>query len=166
MLVETLYPWLKLLHLTSLIFCLGPTLAAWWMLRLGNRQFGEPGFASQYLYLLFFKLVQVEHLAFASLLGSGIGMALLTQGLAQHWLVLKLTLLSVIVLPIEILDIWFGNIQLPRLFKQRHPVRPYSRQEQQLLGMYHQRLVPIALVVLPPTLLVIFWLAISKPALF
>ncbi len=165
MLTEHLYPFLKLLHLSSLIFWLGPSLGAWWMLRLGNRQFGEPGLTSQFLYLMFFRLVQVEHIAFASLLCSGLGMALFTHGLAQHWLLLKLILLTLIVLPIEIVDIWFGNFRLPQLFKQRHPVRPYSRQEQHVLLMYHQRFVPLALLLLPPTLLVMFWLAISKPLL-
>lgn len=163
---ELLYPFLKLLHLASLIFWLGPSLGAWWMLRLGNRQFGEPGLASQYLYLVFFKLVQLEHIAFASLLGSGIGMACISHGLAQHWLLVKLSLLITIVLPIELIDIWFGNIQLPRLFNQRHPVRPYSTQERQILRRYHQRLVPVALLLLPPTLVLMFWLAISKPLLF
>lgn len=166
MLPDNFYPFFKLVHLASLICWLGPSLGGWWMLRLGNRQFGEPGMASQFLYLVFFKLVHIEHIAFGSLLCSGLGMALVSHGLSQHWLILKLLLLVTIVVPIEAVDIWFGNFRLPQLFKQRHPVRPYSRQEQHLLLMYHQRFVPFALLLLPPALLAMFWLAVSKPAFF
>lgn len=160
---EPLYFIIKVIHLGSLIAWLGPTLGAWWMLRLANRQFGEPSMISQFLYVSFLHLLRVEHSAFVLLLISGAGMVWFSPVLPQPWLWFKLTLLLVVIIPLEIFDIWFSHYKLPRVFAVRHPSRPYSKQESALLHVYHQRFVPLALILLPPTILSIFWLAIYKP---
>jgi uncharacterized membrane protein len=154
---------LKTIHITSLIFWLGPSLGAWWLLRSTTHRFGEPSITSQFLYQMFFKVAGIEHLALVTLLASGLSMGLITHGFAQNWLLLKLSLVAVIVIPLEAIDIWFCHYKLPRLFQQRHPARPYAVQESQLLAMYHTRFVPLALICLPLAVISIFWLAIAKP---
>ena len=64
---------LKLVHIGALVFWIGPTLGAWWMLRVANYRFGEPGMVSQHLYQAFLHVLWVEHGAFAVLLLSVTG---------------------------------------------------------------------------------------------
>ena len=160
---EPFYFIVKLIHIGSLIAWLGPTLGAWWMLRLANYQFGEPSMISQFLYVSFLHLLRIEHIAFMLLILSGAGMVWLNPAPPPPWLWFKLGLLLMIILPVEIFDIWFSHYKLPSVFALRHPSRPYNKQETALLHVYHRRFVPLALLLLPPTLLSMFWLAIYKP---
>ncbi|MBI3563380.1 MAG: DUF2269 domain-containing protein [Gammaproteobacteria bacterium] len=162
---ETLYPVLKLLHLGSLILWLGPSLGAWWMLRLSNIHFGEPSLHSQFMYQIFLQLLRLEHVAFVGVIGSGITLAGISHGFGFPWLQLKIMIILLVIAPLEIIDIWYSNIRLTRLFIQRHPSRPYSLSERRWLDNYHYRFVPMALVLMPPTLLAILWLAIGKPTI-
>ena len=154
---------LKSVHIASLIFWLGPSLGAWWLLRATTHRFGEPSITSQFLYQMFIKVAGIEHLALISLLTSGLLMGAMTDGFAQSWLWLKLCFVAVIVIPLEVIDIWFCHYKLPRLFQRRHPSRPYAIQESRLLASYHTRFVPLALICLPLAVISIFWLAIAKP---
>ena len=158
-----LYIILKAVHIASLIFWLGPSLGAWWLLRSTTHRFGEPSITSQFLYQMFLKVAGIEHIALITLLASGVVMGVLTDSFNQSWLVLKLLLVAVIVVPLEIIDIWFCHYKLPRLFHHRHPSRPYAAQESRLLETYHYRFVPIALVSIPLAVMSIFWLVIGKP---
>ena len=153
----------KTIHIASLIFWLGPSLGAWWLLRATTHRFGEPSITSQFLYQMFIKVAGIEHLALISLLTSGLLMGAMTDGFAQSWLWLKLCFVAVIVIPLEVIDIWFCHYKLPRLFLRRHPSRPYAIQESRLLASYHTRFVPLALICLPLAVISIFWLAIAKP---
>ena len=65
---EWIFTALKLIHIGALVFWIGPTLGAWWMLRVANHRFGEPGMVSQHLYQAFLHLLWVEHSAFIALL--------------------------------------------------------------------------------------------------
>ena len=154
---------LKSVHIASLIFWLGPSLGAWWLLRATTHRFGEPSITSQFLYQMFLKVAGIEHIALISLLASGLLMGVVTDGFAQSWLWLKLCFVAVIVIPLEVIDIWFCHYKLPRLFQLRHPSRPYAVQESRLLARYHTRFVPLALICLPLAVISIFWLAIAKP---
>lgn len=156
------YNAVKLVHLGALVFWIGPTLGAWWMLRVANHRFGEPGMVSQHLYQAFLHLLWVEHMAFAALLLSGASLAWLHGWFGESWLSLKLALVIVVVVPFELVDIWLGHIRLPRLFHQRHPSRPYSAQESELLHLYHERLTRIAWWVMPVAVTTIIWLAVAK----
>jgi len=153
---------LKLVHIGALVFWIGPTLGAWWMLRVANHRFGEPGMVSQHLYQAFLHVLWIEHSAFAVLLLSGAAMAWLQGWFGQPWLTVKLLLVLAVVLPLELLDIWLGHVRLPRLFHHRHPSRPYSAQESALLDLYHGRLTRIALWVMPVAVILIIWLAVGK----
>lgn len=158
-----LFAALKLIHIASLIFWLGPSLGAWWILRTTTYRFGEPSLTSQFLYQTFLKVTGLEHIALSLLLISGAAMAMLAYGFDQGWLVAKLLLVGSIIIPIELVDIWFCHHKLPAMFHQRHPSRPYSASETSMLSLYHRRFIPLALVVMPVTVLSIFWLVISKP---
>jgi hypothetical protein len=153
---------LKLVHIGALVFWIGPTLGAWWMLRVANQRFGEPGMVSQHLYRAFLRLLWVEHIAFVTLLASGASLAWLHGWFGQPWLNAKLLLVLAVVLPMELLDIWLGHVRLPRLFHHRHPSRPYSAKESALLALYHGRLTRIALWVMPLAVTGIIWLAVGK----
>jgi hypothetical protein len=152
----------KLVHIGALIFWIGPTMGAWWMLRAANYRFDEPGMVSQFLYQVFLRLLWVEHLAFAVLLSSGAAMAWLHGRWGASWLEMKLVLVFTVVVPLELVDIWLGHIRLPALFRHRHPSRPYSAREMTLLDLYHGRLTRIGLRVLPVVVALIMWLAVSK----
>ncbi len=160
-----MFIYLKAIHIASLIFWLGPTLGAWWLLRTTTHRFGEPSLTSQFLYQMFLKVAGIEHLALITLLASGALMAVLTDSFTQSWLIMKLLLVVMIVLPLEVIDIWYCHYKLPALFHNRHPSRPYAQQEKQVLNTYHYRFVPFALVCIPLTVMSIFWLVIGKPVL-
>lgn len=160
-----LFIFFKALHIASLIFWLGPTLGAWWLLRATTHRFGEPSITSQFLYQVFLKVAGIEHLALLTLLCSGFLMGLMTDGFTQSWLLLKLLLVGLIVMPLEVIDIWFCHYKLPRLFHHRHPCREYAVQENKILDLYHYRFVPLAMIFIPLTVMSIFWLVIGKPVI-
>ena len=153
---------LKVIHISALLVWIGPTLGAWWMLRLASRRFGDPGMVSQYLYQAFLDLLWLEHGAFAALLLSGVSLAWLHDAFGQPWLQLKLLLVLAIVVPLEVFDIWLGHVRLPRLFHHRHPSRPYSKRETRLLALYHRRLTRTALWLMPPVVTLIIGRAVGK----
>lgn len=162
---STTYVLLKAIHIASLIFWLGPTLGAWWLLRTASYRFGEPSMISQFLYQMFLRITGIEHIALITLLVSGSLMAIITGSFTQDWFIVKLFLIILIVLPLEVIDIWYCHYKLPALFHERHPSRPYATDEKLLLHNYHSRFVPLALVCIPLTVMSIFWLVIGKPFL-
>lgn len=103
--------------------------------------------------------INMLFLAVAGISASDVAIALKP---GAPWLQLKLLLVCVVVAPLEVFDIWFGHVRLPALFHHRHPSRPYSAQESRLLSLYHGRLTRIAVWVMPVTVTLIIWLAVSK----
>ena len=154
---------LKLTHLAALILWLGPGIGAWWMLRRALFRFDDPSMVSHFLYRAFLRLMWLEHIALAALLGSGATLALLTHAHESDWLRYKLLLVALVVLPLEIIDIWFSHVRLPAIICGRHPSQPYAAAEIQTLRTYHNRFTPAAVLLLPVTIVVIMWLAIGKP---
>lgn len=163
--MDVLLPIVKLLHLGALILWLGPALGAWWLLLSANRMLGEPTAVSHLLYTQFFKIVWLEHVAFMALLLSGFLYAWLAgfSFSGMPWLKLKLLLIALIVLPLEIVDIWFSHTKLTQTFKKRDPDTSYSAAETGLLSFYHGGFTRAALILLPATVLGIMWLTIAKP---
>lgn len=153
---------LKLIHIGALMFWIGPALGGWWMLRLANHRFGEPGMVSQFFYQAFLRLLWVEHVAFVCLLASGGALAAVQGWFGQSWLTAKLVVVVCIIVPMEATDIWLGHVRLPALFRQRHPSRPYSREESGLLAFYHGRFTGLALWTMPAAVTAVLWLAVSK----
>jgi hypothetical protein len=157
---------LKVVHLGALIVWLGPSGGAWLVLVLERRKCGDPSVASHYLYRGFLKLLWIQHAGVLVLLGSGL-LLLYLYGFAlleYRWLQLKLLLVLLVILPIELGDIWFSHARLPRLFAARDPSAPYTPQEERALRAYHRYFVPIGLAILLPTVVAIMWLAVARPA--
>lgn len=154
---------LKILHLGALILWVGPGLGAWIMMLVINQRFGEPSRVSHLTYLLFLRLMWLEHIALVVLLTSGALLAWQTGQFTAAWLQMKFFIICLLLLPLEAVDIWFVHLRLPRLFDRREVNTPYSRSEYRLLQLYHQRFTPVALITLPLAVLSIMYLAIGKP---
>lgn len=154
----------KLAHLAALVLWLGPALGAWWMLRRALFRFDDPGLVSHFLYRAFLRFLWLEHAALVALLVSGALLVGLTHADQSEWLRYKLLLVALIVLPLEIVDIWFSHVRLPAILRRRHPSQPYAAAELRTLRIYHNRFTPTTVLLLPVTIVVIMWLAIGKPS--
>ena len=155
---------LKILHIGSLIFWLGPSLGAWLVLMALRKHQGEFTQATHLGYKIFIKMLIVEHVAFVALLISGIGMAALLFGFNQPWLQWKLLIIALVIIPLEIADIWYGNIKLPKIFSQLNS-QGYDPQSAKQLHIYHTYITLIAIAAIPISVLAIMWLVIAKPPL-
>lgn len=155
---------LKILHLGALIFWLGPSLGAWFVLLATRKYLGEITPAAHLAYRIFIKLLVLEHIAFIALIGSGLGMAYLVFGFDQPWLQWKLLIILLFVLPLEILDIWYGNIKLPQIFA-RFNEAGYDPAQTRTLHIYHVYVTRAAIAIIPASVLAIMWLVIVKPNL-
>ena len=131
------FAFLKIIHIGSLIFWLGPSLGAWCCLLVLRKQEGEFSSATQRLYQVFIKLLIVEHLAFMALLASGFWMAKTWFGFQQPWLQWKLLIILCLIVPLELLDIWYGNIKLGKLFSTIDRTQ-YLPDETRTLFVYHR----------------------------
>ena len=155
---------LKILHIGSLVFWLGPSLGAWFILMAMRKQLGEIKPATHLAYRIFIKMLILEHVAFVALIVSGIGMAILVFGFNQPWLQWKLLIILLLIIPLEILDIWYGNIKLPQIFSRLNEAG-YDTKQTRTLHIYHAYVTRIAIAVIPVSVLAIMWLVIAKPNL-
>lgn len=155
---------LKILHIGALIFWLGPSLGAWFVLIMMRKQLGEITPATHLAYRVFIKMLIVEHVAFVALMASGIGMASVVFGFNQPWLQWKLLIILTLIVPLEILDIWYGNIKLPAIFSRLNTTG-YDTQQTRTLHIYHTYVTRLAIAAIPVSVLAIMWLVIAKPAL-
>jgi hypothetical protein len=158
-------PIVKVIHLGALVLWLGPSGGAWIVLMLARREVGDPSPVAHYLYRGFLRMLWFEHFAFVLMLGSGAVLLTLYgfSAIEMTWLKLKLALVLGIVVPIEIADMWFSHVHLPRIFHARAPDAPYTQAELRILELYHRRFVPFALPLLLATVVVIMWLAVARP---
>ena len=155
---------LKILHIGALIFWLGPSLGAWFVLLALRKHVGEITPAAHLAYRIFIKTLILEHIAFVALLASGIGMACLVYGFNQPWLQWKLFIIVFLIVPLEILDIWYGNIKLPQIFARLNEAG-YDAKQTRTLHVYHAYVTRTAIAVIPISVLAIMWLVVAKPNL-
>ncbi|MFC3116241.1 DUF2269 family protein [Cellvibrio fontiphilus] len=155
---------LKILHIGSLIFWLGPSLGAWFILMAMRKQIGEITPATHLAYRVFIRMLILEHVAFVTLIASGIAMATLVFGFNQPWLQWKLLIILLLIIPLEILDIWYGNIKLPQIFSHLNEAG-YDTKQTRTLRIYHTYVTRIAIAIIPVSVLGIMWLVIAKPTL-
>ena len=145
----------KMLHIASLIFWLGPTLGSWWVL-IQLRKESSPITELKLAYKIFLQTLWVEHIAFALLLLSGAIMATLYQAWGMPWLTLKLAIVFAIIVPLEIVDIYIGNIYLPKYFSIEHPSG--------IERFYHGAFTKLAMVIIPTSVIAVFAIATTKLA--
>lgn len=161
-----MYSLLKVIHLGSLVLWLGPALGSWLVLRYAQQQQGELGAATSLVYKVFFLTLTLEHLAFCTLLITGGWMAFGYGWIEMPWLQHKLWLLVLLIVPLEVADIWLGNWKVQQLVNKRIRGQQLSARQQALIHFYHRGFTNLAIVILPITVLLMMWLAVSKQALF
>ncbi|MDX3775328.1 DUF2269 domain-containing protein [Chromatiaceae bacterium AAb-1] len=161
-----MYAALKILHLGSLIMWLGPAIGSWLVLRYMQHQEGELAAATQKVYRVFFWTITLEHIALCTLLLSGVAMAFHYGFIAAPWLQQKLWLVLLIIVPLEIVDIWLGNWKVKKLVEKRSHGRELTVCEKGMISFYHKGFTNLALVTLPITVLLIMWIAVSKQPLW
>ncbi|HBN87651.1 MAG TPA: DUF2269 domain-containing protein, partial [Rheinheimera sp.] len=145
---------------------LGPALGSWLVLRYMQQQEGELAPATAKVYRVFFWTLTLEHIALVSLLLSGAAMAFMYGFIAMPWLQQKLWLVLLIIVPLEIIDIWLGNWKVKRLIAARSAGTTLTPRQQALVQFYHKAFTNLVLVTLPATVLIIMWLAVSKQVLW
>lgn len=155
---------LKILHIGSLVFWLGPSLGAWFMLIAMRKQIGEITPTTHLAYRIFIKMLILEHVAFMTLIVTGTGMAITVFGISQPWLQWKLLIILLLIVPLEILDIWYGNIKLSQIFS-RFNEAGYDTKQMRILHIYHSVVTRIAIAIIPISVLAIIWLVTAKPNL-
>lgn len=154
----------KLLHLGGLILWLGPSGGAWLLLQLAKRRLDTQSAEYQALYRDFLPFFWVEHFGLFMLLGSGFFMLSL-YGLSildWTWLRIKLLLVLCVIVPIEILDIWFGHIRLPQYFLS-DKADTKVKKEANAYNDYERKFVPVSLPLLLIAVVIILWLAVARP---
>lgn len=161
-----MYSLLKVMHIGAFMLWLGPALGSWLVLRYMQQQQGETSPATGLVYRVFFLTLTLEHIAFVTLLLTGSLMAYQAGWFYTPWLQQKLWLVLLVIVPLEIVDIWLGNWQAKRIVELRSLGHPLSARQEQLLHFYHQGFTKLALFVMPATILLIMWLAVSKQPLW
>lgn len=158
----TEYLLVKVLHIAALVFWLGPSLGAWLVLVLAKQHARQDSALWQFCHRSFVYLLTIEHLAFALLLGSGVVMWWLSGLAMPLWLTQKLWLVLLLLVPLEIVDIWLGNILLMRWHRQFGETTHWPPSATRWLVFYHGAFTRLAMLMLPVAVASILWLAVSK----
>ena len=153
---------LKLFHLGALILWLGPAFGAW-LVTLAVQSSPENN-TRLLVYQRFYLIVALEHLAFLVLLVTGFLMALRYQMFSVGWLTEKLVLVFLVVVPLEILDLVLGNWLAPRAEGKLYAGHSLTVLERFGYRIYHGLFTKVSLVLIPVTVVLIMYLAISKAA--
>lgn len=161
-----MYSLLKVIHIGSLIMWIGPALGSWLVLRYFQQHQGEMSSGTSLVYKVFFLTLTLEHLALCTLFVSGAWMAFGYGWTDMPWLQNKLWLVLLLIVPLEIVDIWLGNWKVQQLIKQRALGVELTSKQQGLIQFYHKGFTHLALLTLPVTVLAIMWLAVSKQPLW
>lgn len=134
------------------------------MLQMAKRRLSPDDPEYEALYRDFLPFFWAEHAGLFLLLASGILLLTLygLPALDWTWLRIKLALVLCVIVPIEILDIWFGHIRLPHWFSSKPPGRDANAGSDAYTA-YERRFVPISLPVLLVAVAAILWLAVARP---
>jgi len=156
------YTLVKLIHIGSLVFWLGPALGSWLVLKYSQKKTGEYSEATSLIYKIFFFTLTLEHVALACVLSTGLILGFYFGHWPAEWLQWKLLIILVVIIPLEIVDIWLGNWKVKRLVESRILGETLSSKEQALINFYHSKFTTFAIAVLPISIAAIMWLAIAK----
>ncbi|MCV6615966.1 MAG: hypothetical protein OIF35_13415 [Cellvibrionaceae bacterium] len=145
----------------SLILWLGPALGAWFALRMASQnQQANPSVQRAFLLALV-----LEHIALLGLLSSGAALAWYSGQFSAPWLVQKLWLIGLIIVPLELVDMVIGHRYLPKILARQQSKQALSSAQRRQFAFYHGPFTHAAIIVLPFTVIAIMWLAISKTPL-
>lgn len=156
------YSLLKLVHLGALVFWLGPPLGAWLVLRYMQ----NPGVCGSSTLLsvskVFFGTLVIEHVAFVVLLSTGYLLASGFGFFGVEWLQQKLLIILVFLVPVEIADVIFGNILAAKAAQKLYSSDELTVTENWCLNFYHGTFTKLAIAVVPVSVVIIMYLAVSK----
>ncbi|MCB1323388.1 MAG: hypothetical protein KDK34_24225 [Leptospiraceae bacterium] len=161
----------KLMHLGGIIMWIGPPLGAYWMYLRSFRRTSGNGQSNQLETIVerrvrgaFIGILLVEHIGFALLLLGMLGM--LWAGdwvhLKLSWVQWKLCIVVAIFFPLEFFDIWWGQIA-PQRAMRNDPGPGIGTELRRILNRY-DLFVKISIPFLIPAWIVIFYLAVARPA--
>lgn len=156
------YTLIKLLHIGSLIFWIGPALGSWLVLRYSQHKTGELSETTGLVYKIFFFTLTLEHIALVVLLSTGAIMAFHFGYWPAQWLQWKLAIIVSVIVPLEVVDIWLGNWKVKRLIEKRNNGTELTALEHKFVRFYHRCFTHAAIVILPIAVFLVMWLAISK----
>lgn len=156
------YGIIKLVHLGALVFWIGPPIGAWLVLRAVEDGSYRPGSLAEKVSRIFYLTVILEHLAFVVLLATGFLLAFQYELLGSPWLTQKLYIVFLIVVPLEIADVFLGNWVASAASKKLYSAEPVKSWQRYGLDVYHGIFTKIALLVMPLSVLAIMYLATSK----
>lgn len=159
------YAVLKLIHIGALIFWLGPALGAWLVLKALENNVDINNNLLAKVSKTFFLTVILEHIAFIVLLITGFILAFRYGFLNSGWLNQKLIIVLFIIVPLEIIDVLLGNWVASQASRKLYAGQSISRWEQSGLEIYHGAFTKTALVIIPISVVVIMYLAMSKSVL-
>lgn len=159
------YALLKLVHLGALVFWLGPALGAWMVLTYAQRARTLDSEALAAISRVFFFTLIIEHVAFIALICSGLLMAMTFGYFEAPWLQQKLWIVCGVLVPLELVDIVLGNFMASSASRRLYGGKPVTDGEKRCLDLYHGTFTKIAIVIVPVSVVVIMYLAISKSGL-
>ena len=158
------YSILKLVHIGALVLWLGPALGAWIVLKAVERE--EVNSVTAKVNRAFFAMITLEHIAFFVLLATGLYMAMMAGWFATTWVHQKLLIIGLIIIPLEVVDIVLGNWLAAKASRNLYNGQKLSRREQRWLVIYHGPFTKLAIVIIPLSVILIMYLAVSKSPLF
>ncbi len=103
---------------------------------------------------------------YCTLLINGAWMVFGYGWIEMPWLQQKLWLVLLLIVPLEVVDIWLGNWKVQQLVNRRSLGQELTARQQAIIHFYHRGFTYLAICTLPVTVLLIMWLAVSKQALF
>jgi len=159
------YALIKLVHLGALIFWLGPPFGAWLVLKVVEKRGISQDPVAAKVSQMFFATIVLEHVAFIVLLGTGFTLAYRYQLWGAEWLSQKLFLVLMVIVPLELIDIVLGNWIARQAATKLYQGKVLRSWERRGLVFYHGIFTKLALVVIPISVIVIMYLAISKVGL-
>lgn len=158
------YTLLKLVHIGSLVFWLGPALGAWLVLKFANKETDYSNPVAARVSRMFFFSIVIEHVAFVVLLTTGFTLAIKYQMMGVTWLNQKLYIIMLVVIPLEVVDVLLGNWLASNAEKKLYQGRQITSWEQKALNFYHGLFTKLALILIPTSVLAIMYLVIGKTA--
>lgn len=159
------YALIKFLHLGALIFWLGPAFGAWLVVKYIERQDDAHQHTLNYAHRALIYLILVEHVALVVLLASGYFMASKFGWFDAAWLQQKLWIVVGVVVPLEIADIILANWFVHRATNKQLSGLEMNKFELDSVKFYHGAFTKLAIVLIPASVTLIMFLAISKQAL-
>ena len=159
------YAILKLIHIGAFVFWLGPPLGAWLVFKAVEKDTDINKAVVAKVSKVFFWTVLLEHIAFFALLVTGSTLAYHYNWFGSEWLTQKLYIIFLIIVPLEIIDIIWGNWLASKASRDLYSGKILKPWQQQALNLYHGLFTKFALIIIPVTVLMVMYLAIGKSGL-